>query len=482
VGGIFSFGGRGNGGAVNHVANQRHGPAAVIEEPRVPQVSERMMDSRPAKAQNDDADVRGVMAAIDRSFAMIRFKLDGTIVSANQNFLALVGYSLAEIQGKHHSMFVEQEYGGSEAYRQFWAKLRRGEFDAGEYKRIGRGGAEVWIQATYNPVFDENGNLSEVVKVASDITARKLETADHEGQIDAIRRVQAVISFSLEGTILEANDNFLSVMGYSLAEIRGKHHSMFIEPGEERSAEYQGFWSNLRSGRSESRIFKRHGKHGKVVWIQASYNPILDPNGKPFKVVKFATDVTETIKLRDAASGNAESVAAATVELSASIAEISRNMSASQEATDAIMRTTTLSEEAASQLLDSMRLMEQVATLIREIAGRVNILALNAAIEAARAGEAGKGFAVVASEVKNLANQTATATDKIASEIGTVQAISAKVAGSVQETLAGVTLVNKYVQSVAVAIEEQSAATNEISEHSMKTSRAIEMIISGVRS
>ena len=482
MGGIFSFGGRGNDGAVGHVANQGHGSAAVMEEPRGQQIPERRTKMRTAKQQSDDTDARGVMAAIDRSFAMIRFKLDGTIVTANQNFLSLMGYSLSEIQGKHHSMFVEQEYAGSEAYRQFWAKLRRGEFDAGEYKRIGRGGAEVWIQATYNPVFDANGNLSEVVKVASDITARRMETADHEGQIDAIRRVQAVISFSLDGTILEANDNFLGVMGYSMAEIRGKHHSMFIAPGEERSAEYKNFWANLRAGRFESRIFKRYGKHGKVVWIQASYNPILDPNGKPFKVVKFATDVTETIKLRDAASGNAESVAAATVELSASIAEIGRNMSASQEATGAIMRTTTLSEEAASQLLDSMRLMEQVATLIREIAGRVNILALNAAIEAARAGEAGKGFAVVASEVKNLANQTATATDKITSEIGTVQAISAKVAGSVQETLAGVTLVNKYVQSVAVAIEEQSAATNEISEHSMKTSRAIEMIISGVRS
>jgi methyl-accepting chemotaxis protein len=290
-----------------------------------------------------------------------------------------------------------------------------------------------------------------------------------------------VISFSLDGTILDANDLFLNVMGYTLAEIKGKHHSMFIEPGTESSAEYQEFWRNLRNGQPDSRIFKRYGRHGKVVWIQASYNPILDLNGKPFKVVKFATDVTEMINLRDAAGANAERVAAATTELSASIAEINQNMSASRGATDAIMKTTASSQEAAASLLDSMKLMEQIASLIREIAGRVNILALNAAIEAARAGEAGKGFAVVASEVKNLSNQTATATDKIVSEIGTVQAISSKVADGVQETMKGVKLVNEYVQSVAIAIEQQSAATSEISEHSAKTSMAIDQIISTVR-
>jgi methyl-accepting chemotaxis protein len=305
--------------------------------------------------------------------------------------------------------------------------------------------------------------------------------AEYEGQIAAIKRVQAVISFSLDGTILDANDLFLNLMEYSLAEIRGKHHTMFIEPGTENSLEYQQFWRNLRNGQSDSRIFQRFGKHGKQVWLQASYNPILDLNGKPLKVVKFATDVTEMIRLRDAASINAERVAAATTELSASIAEINQNMAASRSATDAILKTTASSEEAAANLLGSMKLMEEIASLIRDIAGRVNILALNAAIEAARAGEAGKGFAVVASEVKNLSNQTATATDKIVTEIGAVQAISSKVAGGVRETIEGVKLVNDYVQSVAVAIDQQSEATREISEHSAKTSMAIDQIVSEVR-
>jgi methyl-accepting chemotaxis protein len=434
-----------------------------------------------AEPEMQETDARGLLEAFDRSLALIHFSPDGTILDANENFLAVMGYRLEEIRGKHHSIFADPDYSRSHEYKQFWAKLRSGEYDAGEYKRVAKGGREVWIQASYNPVFDAEGNLREVVKVATDITDRKLVSAEYEGQLASIKRVQAVISFSLDGTILEANDLFLNVMGYTLAEIKGKHHSMFIEPGTESSAEYQEFWRNLRNGQPDSRIFKRYGRHGKVVWIQASYNPILDLNGKPFKVVKFATDVTEMINLRDAAGANAERVAAATTELSASIAEINQNMSASRGATDAIMKTTASSQEAAASLLDSMKLMEQIASLIREIAGRVNILALNAAIEAARAGEAGKGFAVVASEVKNLSNQTATATDKIVSEIGTVQAISSKVADGVQETMKGVKLVNEYVQSVAIAIEQQSAATSEISEHSAKTSMAIDQIISTVR-
>ena len=413
---------------------------------------------------------------------MIRFSLDGTILSANENFLRAMGYSLDEIRGKNHSIFVDPAYARSQEYQEFWAKLRRGEFNAGEYRRMGKDGREVWIRASYSPVFDPKGNLCEVIKIATDVTASKLQNAEYEGQIAAIKRVQAVISFAMDGTILDANDVFLQAMGYSLAEIRGRHHSMFIEPGTERSVEYQRFWENLRSGHPDARIFKRFGKGGKAIWIQASYNPIFDLNGKPFKVVKFATDVTGMVNLRDSARAGAENVAAATTEMSASIAEINRNMAESRIATDAILQTTTKSHEAAARLLESMKLMESMASLIRDIAGRVNILALNAAIEAARAGEAGKGFAVVATEVKNLSNQTANASDKIVAEIATVQQISSKVAESVKETVSGVKLVNDYVQSVAVAIEEQSAATQEISVYSASTSRSIDQIIDTTRS
>ncbi len=425
----------------------------------------------------EEDDLRGQLDAINRSQAIIQFSMDGTVLDANENFLHVLGYTLEEIRGKHHSMFVNPEFARSQEYQDFWAKLRRGEFDAAEYKRYGKGGREVWIQASYNPVFDRDGKLLKVIKVATDTTARKLQNAEYEGQIAAIKRVQAVISFSLDGTILDANEAFLQTMGYSLPEIRGRHHSMFIEPGTEHSAEYGRFWDNLRSGKADVRIFKRFGKGGKVVWLQASYNPIFDLNGKPFKVVKFATDVTNMVELRDTARIAAESVATATTELSASIGEINRSMSESRVATDAILKTTTTSHESSAKLLDSMKMMESMASLIKDIAGRVNILALNAAIEAARAGEAGKGFAVVATEVKNLSNQTATASDKIVAEISTVQKVSSQVAVSVRETVDGVKLVNEYVQNVAVAIEQQSAATQEISVNSERTSRSIEQII-----
>lgn len=423
-----------------------------------------------------DDNALAIMQALDRSVAIIRFSLDGTILHANQNFLDVMGYTLEEIRGKHHRIFVEPAYANSGEYQNFWTKLRRGEFDAGEYRRVGKGGREVWIQASYNPVFDHNGNLQSIVKVASETTTRKLADADFQGQIAAIRKVQAVISFNLDGTIIDANEIFLGLMGYTLEEVRGRHHSLFVEPGYDRNPEYLQFWANLRAGHADSRAFRRFGKHNREVWIQASYNPIFDHNGKLFKVVKFATDITELMRLRESAARNAETAATSTAELSASIAEISSNMAEALKATDSIVETASSSTAATDELLKSARMMEEVMSLIRQIADRVNILALNAAIEAARAGEAGKGFAVVATEVKNLANQTASATDKIVSEIGAVQTISNSVTQSVQATMRDARLVNTYVQGVAAAIEQQSAATREISQRSLETSHAIDSI------
>lgn len=429
----------------------------------------------------EEANLRGQLDAIGKSQAVIEFDLDGTVLTANENFLRAMDYTLEEIQGRHHSMFVTAEYAQSAEYRQFWEKLRRGEYDAREYKRIGKNGKEVWIQASYNPIYDMNGHLFKVVKFATDITREKLRNADYRGQIEAIRRAQAVIEFALDGTILDANEVFLRAMGYTLEEIKGRHHSMFIEPGTEESEEYQEFWANLRAGHFDARVFKRYGKNGRPVWIQASYNPILDEDGKPLKVVKFATEVTEMINLTETTQANVQSVAAATEELSASISEISRNMDLSKDAAGRIMATTASSGAASARLVQSMESMENIVNLIRDIAGRVNILALNANIEAARAGEAGRGFAVVASEVKNLASQTSTATDEIAKEIDAVQQISGKVAASVQETVDGVNLVNRYVGSVATAIEQQSETTKEISENSMRTSVAVEEITNRIK-
>src|SRR5262247_688224 len=237
-------------------------------------------------------DLQGKVDAINRSQAVIEFMLDGTIVHANENFLNTLGYTLDEIKGKHHSMFVEPAYSQSAEYHGFWQKLGRGEFDAGQYKRIGKGGREVWIQATYNPVMDAKGKPCKIIKFATDITEQKKKAADHEGQIAAISKSYAVIEFTLDGTIVHANENFLKALGYTLDEIKGKHHSMFAEPSYRESPAYRAFWEKLGRGEYESGQFKRIGKNNKEVWIQASYNPILDANGKPFKVVKYATDIT----------------------------------------------------------------------------------------------------------------------------------------------------------------------------------------------
>ncbi|MFT5755582.1 MAG: methyl-accepting chemotaxis protein [Alteromonadaceae bacterium] len=238
------------------------------------------------------ADSSGQIAAIHKAQAVIEFNMDGTIITANENFLSTLGYSLEEVQGQHHSMFVEPDFKVSAEYKAFWESLNRGEYEAKEYKRLGKGGQEIWIQASYNPILDLNGKPFKVVKFATDVTTQKLMSADSSGQIEAIYKAQAVIEFNMDGTIISANENFLSTLGYSLEEIQGQHHSMFVEPDFKISAEYKAFWESLNRGEYEAKEYKRLGKGGKEVWIQASYNPILDLNGKPFKVVKFATDVT----------------------------------------------------------------------------------------------------------------------------------------------------------------------------------------------
>jgi methyl-accepting chemotaxis protein len=253
-------------------------------------------------------DYRGQVAAIGRSQAVIEFTLDGRILTANENFLNTVGYSLEEVRGQHHGMFVEPTYRQSPEYRHFWEKLGRGEYEAGQFKRIGKGGKEIWLQASYNAILDSKGKPFKVVKYATDITEQKLLNANFEGQLSAISKSQAVIEFTLDGKILTANENFSKTMGYSLDEIRGQHHSMFVDPVYRQSPDYRAFWDKLGRGEFDAGQYKRVGKGGKEVYLQASYNPILDAGGKAFKVVKFATDVTVMVQ---AVRQTQEAVAAA---------------------------------------------------------------------------------------------------------------------------------------------------------------------------
>jgi len=237
-----------------------------------------------------------VLAAIGKTFAVIEFDAAGNVLSANENFLRVMGYSKIELAGQHHKMFVDPAYAASEDYAVFWRKLLRGECDAAEYKRIGKGGREVWIQASYNPVVSSSGKVLKIVKFATDITAEKMRAAEAIGKLVALSRAQAIIEFTLDGHVLTANDNFLAVLGYDLAEIVGRAHSMFVEPAYAQSADYAAFWQRLQRGEFVAAEFKRIGKGGREVWIQASYNPIFDPDGRVVKVVKFATDITARVK------------------------------------------------------------------------------------------------------------------------------------------------------------------------------------------
>ena len=408
----------------------------------------------------------GKIAAVNRAQAVIEFQTDGTIITANENFLGAMGYSLDEIKGKHHSMFVTPEDRASAAYRALWAKLNRGEFEAAEFRRIAKGGREVWILASYNPILDETGKPFKVVKFATDVTAQKMKAADNDGQLAAIQKSQAVIEFNMDGTIRTANENFLKAMGYSLAEIKGKHHSTFVEPNEKNSTGYRQFWETLNRGEYQAAEYKRIAKGGREVWIQASYNPIFDLNGKPFKVVKYATDTTALAigrKKAENARGLIDAVAAGSEEMSASIREISETMAKSRENSKVATTRVESADHQAQKLATAAQAMTGIVEMISGITSQINLLALNATIESARAGEAGRGFAVVASEVKNLANQAKQATDTITSEIDALNTISGDVASSLTAIKVAIASVSEFISSTAAAVEEQSAVTADMS-------------------
>lgn len=253
-----------------------------------------LADEHAARVEREHRhELESKMAAISKSMAVIEFSLDGKILTANDNFLRALGYSFDEVKGHHHSMFVDPAHRHSHEYRMFWEKLGRGQYDAGQYMRIGKGGRQVWIEATYNPIFDADGKPCKVVKFATDITEQKLRNSEFEGNLSAIGKSMAVVEFSLDGRVLTANQNFLKALGYSLDEVRGQHHGMFVDPDYRQSVEYRRFWEKLGRGEYDAGQYLRKDKDGRRVWIQASYNPIMDATGRPVKVVKFATDITE---------------------------------------------------------------------------------------------------------------------------------------------------------------------------------------------
>ncbi|MFN5569376.1 MAG: methyl-accepting chemotaxis protein [Bradyrhizobium sp.] len=400
------------------------------------------------------------LAAIDRSQAMIMFSLDGKIEYANENFLRTLGYSLDEIKGQHHSMFVDPVYRQSTDYRLFWDKLGRGEYDAGQYKRIGKGGREVWIQASYNPILDQSGKPFKVVKYATDITSEVIRNADFAGQIDAINKAQAVIQFTLDGKILDANDNFLNTLGYSLAEIKGQHHSIFVDVAYRSSTDYRMFWDKLARGEYEAGQYRRIGKGGREVWIQASYNPIMGPDGKPVKVVKYATDVTEQVKASEALqTAVRQTQAVVDAAKNNDLRERIPTDGKSGEIGQLCDGVNGLLDTMSSILADVLESSQTLSSAAREIANGNTDLSQRTEAQAASLEETAASMEELTSTVRQNA-ENAQQANKLASSASDVAIRGGTVVAEVVQTMEGITHASRKIADIIGVIDEIAFQTN----------------------
>jgi len=422
--------------------------------------------------QHTNAQQASLLDAIERSMAVIEFDLQGTVLRANENFLKTMSYRAEQIEGQPHRMFCPPAFTRSAEYNQLWTQLRNGQFQSGTFERVGGDGQSVWLEASYNPVRDHTGQVIKVVKYAMDVTPRLQAESEANAKLGAIDRAMAVIEFNLDGTIITANANFLQRMGYSLAQIQGKHHRLFCKPDLANSSTYSEFWKRLNQGELFNGQFERIDKNGQTVWLEANYNPVYDASGRLCKVVKFASDITARVQQHaaDAAS------AAQAYHISLNTRDIAEKGADVIQQTASGMREIAADIDGSSQLIAKLGERSQqitaIVNTIRGIADQTNLLALNAAIEAARAGEQGRGFAVVADEVRQLAARTSGSTAEISSMIAMIQEETRQAIDSMEGTrdraAQGVELANQagtvilqIREGTGEAVQAVSAFANE---------------------
>lgn len=419
-----------------------------------------------AQQKRQIAEQQSILSALDRSSAVIEFTPDGIILTANANFLNTVGFRLEEIQGKHHRIFCDPDYAATPEYREFWAKLNHGDFVAGLFRRVRHNGETLWLEASYNPIFDIDGKLLKVIKFAADVTDKVNIGKEHKAKMDALNRSTAIIEFNMDGTIITANDNFLGAVGYRLEDIQGKHHRIFCEPEYANSAEYQMFWQRLNQGEFISGEFKRVKKGGEELWLEASYNPVFDDRGRTTKVVKFASDITAHVESVNRDVENAKEA----YRISESTEDIAtQSASVIHAAIDAMRGIADSARGSASIIGELGEQSSQISSIVKtihEIADQTNLLALNAAIEAARAGEQGRGFAVVADEVRKLAERTSASTKEIA-------AMSTKIR---EGTEVGISSVNSMLTQAEQGVGLANDAGDAISRMRESTNQVVRVI------
>ena len=458
------------------------------------------------------------LSAIEENFAVISFKPDGTIINANTNFLNALGYTLDEIVGQHHQMFCTHELANSTEYKQFWTDLGNGNAQISEFKRIKKNGESIFIHASYSPVCNSRGVVTRVVKFAQDITKRKLQALDYSGQLDAIHKSRAVIEFNMDGTIIKANENFINTVEYDEIDIIGKHHRMFCEKEYGESSEYKEFWRTLNEGCFQGGEYYRVGNNGKNIWLQATYNPIFDIDGKPFKVVKYATDITarkttmqeienNVMKLTNSlnnlshtatamtkgaeiTTNGSQEVSSSTTQISQSVTDVTRKVSdmlvSIKEVSESSQKGKKIADEAQIKSKETtaaiLKLDEESSKIsdtvnsIAQIAFQTNILSLNAAVEAATAGEAGKGFAVVAQEVRNLASRSDEATKEITDAIVLIQSLVKTSLESINNIDNTIEKISSISAGIVKSVKEQECISNTVSSITGETSLGINKI------
>jgi methyl-accepting chemotaxis protein len=365
-----------------------------------------------------------IIDAINSSMAVIEFSPAGDILTANENFLKCIGYTLEELTGQHHRIFCKQSLVNSPEYKNFWSELASGQFITGEFQRLTKNGQNLWLEASYNPIYDEDGKVVKIIKFASDVTEEKTESKKNNELIKAFNHSSAMIEFDLNGNILSANDNFCKAIGYRNEDLLGRHHRIFCKEDYANSKDYSDFWKQLNAGEVFGGRFERVTASGDPLWLEATYNPIRDIEGRIYKIVKSASDITNIVMLQISKNENAKKVHELLIETDAAAVKGADIIHKSVTEMTNISAAITESASTINDLAEQSEKISDIVNTIRSIAEQTNLLALNAAIEAARAGDQGRGFAVVADEVRQLAGRTSSSTQEITEMIDKIQSLT----------------------------------------------------------